>query len=345
MIGTLRKFFLIFLCGICQTSILSAVPFSSAKQKSSENEISSSISKHKVSRIVSLGPSATEIIFALGAGNNLVARTDFCNYPPQAERVPSIGGFDAKTFSLESIIALEPDFVYLFSGMHSHLINPLQNLGIKVYVSDCKSIDDVKKEIKEVGEILGAQKKAEEIISDIDQKISEAQKIVKEKKGKILWNDWCSAPSELNPYPKVYYEINSSPYMTVSKSSFVNGILADAGCINIFGDEKSAYPVVSEEAVIYGNCEIMIFPEYYEKMLSASEKNIWSQNNLEVQNEVPDFIKQRAEWENIAAIRLKRIIILDSEIFERPGPRVGDAVLALAKKVWSYKDIRPLRVE
>lgn len=309
MIRNVRKVFLVLLCGIFQTVILSAGPFSS-------------LSKHEISRIVSLGPSATEIIFALGAGDSLVARTDFCDFPPEVKNVKSIGGFDAKTFSLESIVALEPDFVYLFAGMHSHLIKPLRDLGIKVYVSDCTSIDDVKKEIREVGAILGKPEKAKELISDIDEKLLKAEKIIKDKKGKIHWKKMNSAPTKLIPYPNVYYEINSTPYMSIAKGSFINDILSKAGCKNIFADEKSAYPVVSEEAIIYKNPDIIIFPSYYE-----AEKDI------------SDFIKHRPQWKVVNAVIEKRIVVLDSEIFDRPGPRVGDAVLQLAEKVWSYKTV------
>lgn len=324
MIRNVRKVFLVLLCGIFQTAILFAGPFSSPKKTASSKNQSAvnSISKKEISRIVSLGPSATEIIFVLGAGDRLVARTDFCDFPPEAKNVKSIGGFDAKTFSLESIVALEPDFVYLFAGMHSHLIKPLRDLGIKVYASDCTSIDDVKKEIREVGSILQKQEKAKELISDIDEKLSKAEKIIKDKKGKIHWNKMDSAPTELIPYPDVYFEINSTPYMSVAKCSFINDILLKAGCKNIFADEKSAYPVVSEEAIIYKNPDIIIFPSYYES-----------------QKDILDFIKLRPQWKNINAVIERRIIVLDSEIFDRPGPRVGDAVLELAEKVWSYKTV------
>ena len=79
-------------------------------------------------RIVSLGASATEILFAVGAGEQVVARTDFCNYPAETSAIPSLGGFDGKTFSLESIISYKPDFVVLFKVMHDHLIEPLEKL-------------------------------------------------------------------------------------------------------------------------------------------------------------------------------------------------------------------------
>ena len=102
---------------------------------------------NKKQRIVSLGPSATEIIFAIGAQDQLVARTDLCDFPPQAKNVPSVGGFAANTISLESIISFEPTLVYLFAGMHDNFVQPLKDLGISVYVSNATCINDVKNEI------------------------------------------------------------------------------------------------------------------------------------------------------------------------------------------------------
>ena len=82
-------------------------------------------------RIISLSPAGTEIIFALEEGESLIGRTDFCDYPPEAQSVPSVGGFDGKTISLEKIIAMKPTGVFLTDGMHNHLELPLRELGIE----------------------------------------------------------------------------------------------------------------------------------------------------------------------------------------------------------------------
>ena len=87
-------------------------------------------------RVVSLSPSGTEILFALGLNDKLVARTDFCNYPEEAKKIDSVGGFDGKSFSIENILSFNPDFVYLTNVMHNHLVNTLESLGIKVYLFD-----------------------------------------------------------------------------------------------------------------------------------------------------------------------------------------------------------------
>ncbi len=86
-------------------------------------------------RIVSLSPSVTESLFAIGAGGQMVGRTDYCNYPEEALSLPSVGGFDASTISMESIIALEPDLVIGGSIYQADVIKTLQEAGIPAFVS------------------------------------------------------------------------------------------------------------------------------------------------------------------------------------------------------------------
>ncbi|MBQ1661883.1 MAG: ABC transporter substrate-binding protein [Treponema sp.] len=116
-------------------------------------------------RIVSLGPSATEILFAIGANDELVARTDLCDYPEEAKDISSVGGFSGNTISLESILSFEPTLVYLFAGMHDFLIEPLEAANIQVYVSNANSIDAVKTEILDMGKITGHEKQAQSVIN------------------------------------------------------------------------------------------------------------------------------------------------------------------------------------
>ena len=94
-------------------------------------------------RIVSLVPSVTETLFALQAQDMIVARTDFCNWPPEAQAIPSVGGFDGKTISLERIVAFQPDLVCIADVMHNHLIQPLEALGIKVFLSTAQKLDQI----------------------------------------------------------------------------------------------------------------------------------------------------------------------------------------------------------
>ena len=190
-------------------------------------------------RIVSLGASATEILFAVGAGNQVVARTDFCNFPAEASEIPSIGGFDGKTFSLESIISYKPDFVVLFKVMHDHLIEPLEKYGISYYISDANTIEDVLKEITEIGKITGHEENALALVEEIQSSINNLSLISNKT---------------------VYWEVWNSPYMTIGGTSFINELITKAGGKNIFADVEQAYPSVNEESIIARNPDVIFIP-------------------------------------------------------------------------------------
>ena len=203
-----------------------------------------SFAKAKEVRIVSLGPSATEIIYAIGAQDQLVARTDLCDYPPEAASKPSVGGFSGNTISLESIIAFEPTLVYLFAGMHDHLVKPLEALGIQVYVSNASSIQAVKNEVLDIGKLTGHEKQAAKVVKEMNAKLARAEKLYKKKD---------------NERPKVYWEVWHSPLMSCGKNSFMDDIITYAGGKNIFGEEENAYPMVSDEAILYAAPDFIFY--------------------------------------------------------------------------------------
>lgn len=242
-----------------------------------------------VERIVSLSPSGTEIIFALGLGDKLVGRTDFCTFPEEAKKIDSVGGFDGKSFSLENILAFNPDFVYLSNGMHNHLINSLENFGIQVFVSDINSIEDIFKEIISVSKLLNASEVGLNYVSKMKKEL----------------NNLKEDSSDVN----IYCEIFNSPFLTCGKKSFINDIIEYAGGKNIFYFLDSTYPQVSEESIIVNNPQIILAPDYSENDLNK----IYSRNG----------------WQNIDAIKNKKVFSVSGDIFTRPGPRVLEAVILL----------------
>lgn len=243
-------------------------------------------------RIVSLGPAATETLFAVGAGSQVVGRTDFCNYPPEATEVASVGGFDGKTFSLETVIALKPDLVCLYSVMHDHLIEPLKKLGIAVYVSDANSVDDVIREIGDIGRITGHAAEAAAVTKRIDDAVKLFQTAAAKKGNKVYWEVW------------------NSPFMSIGSSSFINDVIEKAGGINIFCDTAEGYPVISEESIFARNPDIIIIPS--DMGYSASD------------------IYKRAGWNAISAVRNKKVFDINSDIASRAGPRIYLAIEEIA---------------
>lgn len=247
-------------------------------------------------RIVSLSPAATEILFAVGAQDQIVARTNLCNYPPEAEKIPAAGGFDGRLFSLENIVAFNPDFVYLTDGMHNHLIEPLTSYGIRVYVSKSNTLQDVLEEIQAIAEITGHKENGEKCVASIKAEFRQAQEEMKKL--------------SLAEKPSVYWEIWNAPYMSVGSASFLNEIIELAGLTNIFAELNQQYPVVSEESIIAKKPDMILF---------ASDANLSKE----------DFLK-RGTWKNIPAVKNGKIYCIDADLMTRPGPRVGKAVLALS---------------
>ncbi len=232
---TLKRLFILLLA----LSIFTGLSFAASK-KSKKNTADKEV------RIVTLGPVATEVIFAIGAQDKLVARTDLCDYPPEAASYPSVGGFAGNTISLESIITFEPTLVYCFAGMHDHLVQPLKDAGIEVYVSDAISIDAVKQEVLDIGKLTGNEKEAQKVVKEMDATLNKTAKLIKSK-------------MKNREAPKVYWEIWHDPMMSVGKNSFINDIISLAGGKNIFENEESAYPMISEEAVLYANPDFIFY--------------------------------------------------------------------------------------
>ena len=253
---------------------------------------------HIPQRIISLSPSATEILFAIGAQNQIAARSDFCDFPENAKNIPSVGGFDGKTLSIEKILSFSPDFVYLTNGMHNYLIPFLQKHNIAYYISVADSIQTVLQEITEIGKITDHQLQAQKLCNQIKQDL---QKIAEQNKSK--------------PKVTVYWEVWTPPYMSAGKNSFINEIITYAGGINIFSDIEQPYPVVSEEAILMRNPQIIIIPNSTVGGTTA--------------------VTSRKNWQNISAVKNNKIYSVDTNIISRPGPRISQAIELISNCIYN----------
>lgn len=256
--------------------------------------------KTEINRIVSLGPSATEILYAIGAEKQLVARTDFCNYPLEAKSKPSAGGFAPGSISIESIVKFEPDMVYLFSGMHDELIKPLEGLGIKVFVSSADSVAAVKDEIIQVGTMTGHSAEAKKVVDQMNETIAE----VRNKSAAIRKGENC---------PTVFWQIWDEPLMSVGKNTFINDIITLAGGENIFGQEEAAYPIVSDEAVIACKPNFIFITNVSENYSSTNNKILFYAMTKNSNSSVH---------------------YINDDKFARPGPRCAKAIKELSDIIY-----------
>lgn len=264
--------------------VLTALVFSGCNKKAAEQtEIAKSV--------VALSPAATEILFAIGAEDQIAAVSEYSDYPEAAKSKPVAGGFDGNSISLETILSFKPDLVYLTEGMHNFLIQGLEDNNIPYYISNATSVQAVYDEIKDIGKLTGHEKEAEIVITEMKRKTTSMQASDTEK-------------------VSVYYEVWYEPFMSMGNTSFINDIIATAGGKNIFDDLSDAYPMVSEETIIARQPEVILIPA--SNWLTA------------------DALKARAGWESIPAVKNNKVYVIDDNIYSRPGPRIATAISELS---------------
>jgi iron complex transport system substrate-binding protein len=257
-------------------------------------------------RIVSLAPSNTEILFAMGAGDKVVGVTDYDNYPYnfsawiEAGNMTSIGG--AYNPAIEPIVALQPDLVLAFGGPGGSLdaIDKLRNVGYNVLTLDPKDVSGVIADIVMVGRATGHNTQAASVATNISQRIEAVVNAVK----------------KASSTPKVYCEVWIDPYMSVGPKSWISSLITLVGGQNIFENATNTYyPVVSSEAIIQQNPDVMVF-------VPQGGQYFWGSLN---------DVANRTGWNIISAVKNNRMYVTPEGIVEKPGPRTADAVEILAK--------------
>jgi iron complex transport system substrate-binding protein len=256
-------------------------------------------------RIVSVAPSATEILFAIGAGDKVVAVTDYDNYPYDfsawiaAGNMTSVGEFT--TPNLEVITSLNPDLILASGGVQQESVDTLRELGYKVLVLDPTSVDGILKDIELVGNATGKSAEATALVNNITNRINAvANKVANATKPKV--------------YYEVYYDATAS--WTIGSKAWQNELIEKAGGTNIFGDQQTDYYQYQSEALIARNPDVIVLPA--EGMGTGQQASL-------------DAVKARPGWDTTNAVKNDRIYQINSDIIERAGPRVADAIEQLAE--------------
>ncbi len=253
-------------------------------------------------RIVSIAPSITESLYAIGAGSLLVGRTDFCDYPPEATVLPSVGGFDASTISIETILALEPDLVIGGSIYQADLAESLTKAGIPVFIMEPRTVEEIMSSLQTLGKVTNHAEEAEIVVADMQQRMDAVSTIVN------------TIPQDKRQ--TVFYEVWADPYMTTSGQTYIGELISMAGGVNIFEDLKETYPTISAEEIIARDPQVILGPSNHADQLTDAA------------------IAGREGWSNIAAVKNKRIYIVDGNIVSRTGPRVVDALEDIARDLY-----------
>ncbi|HAE42883.1 MAG TPA: cobalamin-binding protein [Clostridiales bacterium] len=244
-------------------------------------------------RLVSSVPSNTEIIYALGKGEQLVGVSVYCNYPEEALSVNKIGDYNGP--NLELIIDAKPD-VFFAAWLSDEVLTQLEGAGIPVLLINPGNIEETYKSIKDIGDVIGSSDEAKLLI---DAMRAKQENIIQIDKGY---------------QPKtVFYEIWHDPLMTVGPGSFINELITMANGVNIAQDAESAYPEYSLELLISKN------PQVY----MTSDDGF----------KTPEDIFGRPGYENIEAIKTGQVFLLHPDITSRPGPRIIDGLEMIAMAV------------
>jgi iron complex transport system substrate-binding protein len=191
-------------------------------------------------RIVSLAPSVTEILFALGAGDRVVGVTSYCDYPPEAREKPPVG--DTLKPSVEKIVALKADLVIISTASQVEAsFRKLEELGIPVYVSNPRSIDGVIESIDKVGELIDVRERAHQLTDELRRRIATIESRVADA-----------------ARPSVLVILGTEPLITAGAGSFINDLINRAGGHSISAEEKADYPQYSIETVVARQPEIIL---------------------------------------------------------------------------------------
>jgi iron complex transport system substrate-binding protein len=245
-------------------------------------------------RVVSLAPANTEIAFAIGAGDKLVAGTSYDDYPAAAKALPKIGDFQSP--SVEKIVSFQPDLVLATGGIQSGLRAKLENLGIKVFVVNPSTLDGVYSDMTALGRLLGVSGQATTVVDSMKERAA----AVEQKVAGLA-------------RPAVFVEIYSKPLMTAGTGTFIDNLITLAGGTNIGSAAGSGYPTFSEEVLLKDNPDVYI----------ATTGSMAS----------PGQIARRSGYDGLKAVQDGRVYVIDDDLLVRPGPRLIDGLEQLAQMI------------
>jgi iron complex transport system substrate-binding protein len=251
-------------------------------------------------RIVSLAPSNTEALFAVGAGDQVIARDNFSNYPEQVPNLPSVGD-SATGFDKEKIVSLQPDLV-LAAGINSaEDVKAYEDLKLTVYyLPNPTNLEELYTNMKTVGKLSGHDAEAATLVQSLTDRADAVAKALSGAKDK----------------PKVFYELDATdpakPW-TTGAGTFIDLLITLAGGQNVGASMQSEWAQISQEALIVANPDFILLGD-------ANYGNV-----------TPEQVDARPGWNVIKAVQDKHVQAFNDDLVSRPGPRMVDGLVAMAK--------------
>ena len=247
-------------------------------------------------RIVSLAPSHTEILFALGLGDRIVGVTRYCNYPEEAKEKEEVGGF--ATADPEKIVALKPDLILSVGTLQKSLVTKLEERGQTVFWLYPNSVYDVLESFERIGKLTGSSADAQQLRKDVEARIEKVEAKIKD------------IPEEKRP--TIFRVMGLDPVGTIGGVSFQTDVYRLAGGRNIFADTDKDYFELDLETLIKLDPDIIVIAGEDEEEAKAR-------------------IKEQEGWEDLTAVKVDRIVVISADLICRPSPRIGQTIEQLAK--------------
>lgn len=248
-------------------------------------------------RIIPLAPSLTEILYFLGLGDRVVGVTKHSTYPEEALHKPRVGSY--VDLNVEKIISLSPALVIgTVDGNSQSLVSLLDQAGVKVFIVNPRNVKQAIETIETLGRVCGVSENARDLCSKLRKRVSYIEKKTRSLKK-----------------PKVFLKINLKPIMTVNRNTFHNDIIRLCGGRNLFRDEPITYPRISLEEVIRRRPEVIII------------------SSMERAGKFEEARKGWLKWDSIPAVRDGRVHLIDSDIIDRPSPRIVDGLEKMARLI------------
>jgi iron complex transport system substrate-binding protein len=246
-------------------------------------------------RIVSLAPNITEILFSLGLDEEIVGVSIHCNFPEKAKKKVRVGSYISLDF--EIIASLNPDLIIATgAGNTREMVDRLGKLGFQTYVIYPKNFEDILESIIHIGQVVNRDGEARAIIEGMRKR---SQRVIELTKNL--------------PKPKVFVQIGEAPMVTVGKGSFADDLLRLAGGENIAGKEKEVYPRFGMEEILKRSPEVIVI------------------SSMNPKGDYQKILQEWNRWKTISAVKNGRIYLIDSDLLDRPSPRIIDGLEELAR--------------
>lgn len=246
-------------------------------------------------RIVSLAPHITELLFAAGAGSQVVGNVEYGDYPPAAKSLAKVGGYSR--LDLEAVVALKPDLVMGWqSGNSPAAVSRLRSMGLNVHLSQSNRIEDIAGELERIGKLAGTEAAA-----------NAAAKAFRERYARL------AARYGQRPPVTVFYQIWKQPLMTINREQIISDAIRLCGGRNVFADLPILAPTVTVEAVIAANPEAIVASGMGESR--------------------PEWLDDWRRWRTLAAVAGDNLYFIQPDLIQRHTPRILDGAEKLCTQL------------